>query len=42
MLCRKCIGEETRHYLASALVMAFCGAMVIYILDGKVRIEPRP
>ncbi|HGE2266122.1 TPA: phage holin family protein [Pseudomonas aeruginosa] len=26
---------------AAALVMAFCGAMVIYILDGKVRMEPR-
>ncbi|MCY1309631.1 putative 3TM holin [compost metagenome] len=25
----------------AAVVMACCGAMVIYILDGKVRIEPR-
>lgn len=35
-------GRRFRRLMSiiAALVMACCGAMVIYILDGKVKIEP--
>lgn len=35
-------GRRFRRLMSAiaALVMAFCGAMVIYILDGKVKIGP--
>lgn len=36
-------GRRFRRWMSviAAGVMFFCGAMVIYILDGKVQIEPR-